>query len=78
MEYDHEVLMPLLSIVYNGFTPTLFVAKPLDVGLPKLGVFGALIWIKEVPMELFKIELLFYKQIAMPNETFNLLNWWVE
>jgi hypothetical protein len=50
----------------------------LDVGLPKLGVFGALIWIKEVPMELFKIELLFYKQIAMPNETFNLLNWWVE
>jgi hypothetical protein len=23
MEYDHEVLMPLLLIVYNGFTPNL-------------------------------------------------------
>jgi len=43
MEYDHEDLMPLLSIVYNGFTPTLFVVKPLDVGLPKLGVFGDLV-----------------------------------
>jgi hypothetical protein len=41
-----------------------------------LGVFGALIWIEEVPMELFRVELLFYKQIAMPNEAFNPLNWW--
>ncbi len=59
MEYDHEVLMPLLAIVYKGFTPTLFVAKPLDVGLPNWVVFGALVWIKEVPMELLRIELLF-------------------
>ncbi len=43
MEYDHEVLMPLLAIVYKGFTPTLFVAKPLDVGLPNWVVFGALV-----------------------------------
>lgn len=39
MEYDHEVLMPLLSIVYNGFTPTFFVAKPLYVGFKKIGWF---------------------------------------
>ncbi len=55
-----------------------FVAKPLDIDLPKLGVFGALVWIKEVPMELIRIELLFYKQIAMPDEASNPLSWWVE
>jgi hypothetical protein len=31
----------------------------LDVGLPNWVVFGALVWIKEVPMELLRIELLF-------------------
>jgi hypothetical protein len=50
----------------------------LDIDLPKLGVFGALVWIKEVPMELIRIELLFYKQIAMPDEASNPLSWWVE
>jgi hypothetical protein len=27
MEYDHEVLIPLLLIVYNNLTPTPFIAN---------------------------------------------------
>jgi hypothetical protein len=42
-----------------------------------LGVFGGLVSIEEVAMGLHKIEL-FYKQIIVPNEAFNPLNWWVK
>jgi hypothetical protein len=53
-----------------------FVDKPLDGGSLKLGIFGALVWIEEVAMELLRVELLFYKKIVVPNEAFNPLNWW--
>jgi hypothetical protein len=46
--------------------------------LPKLGVFGFLVSMKKASMGLFWAELLFYKQTTMTNESFNLLNWWVE
>jgi hypothetical protein len=42
-------------------TPTPFVVEPLDVGLPKLGIFGTLTSIEEVTMELLRIELSFYR-----------------
>ncbi len=38
---------PLLLIVYNSLTPTPFVVEALDVGLPKLGIFGTLTSIKK-------------------------------
>jgi hypothetical protein len=66
---------PLLLIVYNSLTPTPFVVKSLDVGLPKLGIFGTLTSIEKTTMGLQRIELSFYRWIAMPNEVFN---WWTQ
>jgi hypothetical protein len=42
-------------------TPTPFVVEPLDVGLPKLGIFGTLTSIEKAAMRLLKIELSFYR-----------------
>jgi hypothetical protein len=41
IEYDCEILMPILLIVYNKLAPTPFNIEFLNVVLPKLGVFGS-------------------------------------
>jgi hypothetical protein len=43
-----------------------------------LGIFGTLTSIEKAAMRLLKIELSFYRWIAMPNEVFNLFNWWIK
>ncbi len=70
--------VPLLLIVYNSLTPTPFVGESLDVGLPKLAIFGTLASLEEVTIGLLRIELSFYRWTAMPNEVFNPFNWWTK
>ncbi len=70
--------MTMLVTIYNTLTPTPLNVEPLNFVLPKLGVFGFLVSMKKASMGLFWAELLFYKQTTMTNESFNLLNWWVE
>ncbi len=59
-KYNCEVLMSLLLIAYNSLTSNPVAAKPLDIGLLELGVFGALASTKKTTMELLKVELLFF------------------
>lgn len=68
----------MLLTIYNRLTPTPLNVEPLNLVLPKLGVLGFFVSMKEAGMGLFWVELLFYKQTTMTNEIFNLLNWWVE
>jgi hypothetical protein len=53
--------VPLLLIVYNSLTPTPFVGESLDVGLPKMAIFGTLASLEEVTIGLLRIELSFYR-----------------
>jgi hypothetical protein len=41
-KYDNEILIPLLVIIYNRFTPTPYNVEPLDVVFLELGVFSSL------------------------------------
>lgn len=76
-KYHCEVLILILLTIYNKLTSTPFIVEPLHV-LPKLGVFGSLTSRKKATMGLLKDESSLYRQITMPSETFNLLNWWAE
>lgn len=58
-KHDCEILIPLLVIIYNRLTPTLYNVEYLDVVFLELGVFSSLISMKEVAMAYLKLNFRF-------------------
>lgn len=54
IEYDYEVLMSILLIVYKKLSSTAIIVQPIDVVVIELGAFGPLDSIEESTFELFK------------------------
>jgi hypothetical protein len=61
IQYDYQVLLPLLLIVYNWLTPTPRQLKLQAIFLLALGVFGSLASREETTMGLLKIELTIFQ-----------------
>ncbi len=62
-KYDREILIPLLVIIYNRFTPTPYNVEPLDVVFLELSVFSSLISMKEVAMAYLKLNYHFINKL---------------
>jgi hypothetical protein len=77
--YDHEVIMPLLMIVYNNLTPNIVVIIKLVV-IVALGlcVLGCLVSFEKIVVVFLRIELPVFKRTPMPMVPFNPLIWWKE
>jgi hypothetical protein len=70
--------MLILLIIYNNLILTFVNVEPTRFVTLELGVFGALVSIEEVALGLFKVELSFFRKIAMLTTTFNPFTWWAK
>jgi hypothetical protein len=70
--------MLLLLIVFNNLILTSVNVEPTRFVTLELGVFGALVFIEEVALGLFKVELSLFRKTAMPTTTFNPFTWWAK
>jgi len=59
VDYDQEILMPLLSIVYHALTPNLIIV--VISTLVELGVFKSFAFIEKTTMEFIIFKLLLLK-----------------
>ncbi len=62
-KYDCEILISLLVIIYNRFTPTPYNVEPLDAVFLELGVFSSLTLMKEVAMAYLKLNYHFINKL---------------
>jgi hypothetical protein len=76
--YDRKILMPPLLIVDHALTPNSTSITSIAFIVVELGVFGSLAFAKEVVMGFIKIELSFFKRIAMLIDHFNPFIWWAK
>jgi hypothetical protein len=67
--------MPPLLIVYHALTPN---STSIAFTIVELSVFGSLAFAKKVAMGIIKVELSFFKRIAILIDPFNPFIWWVE
>jgi hypothetical protein len=63
--YDQEILMPLLLIVYHALTPNLAIVTFVVSIVVELGVVGFLASIKEAAMGFIRVELSLFRRIAV-------------
>jgi hypothetical protein len=76
--YDHEVIMPLLLIVYNNLTPNIvFIIKLVAIVALGLCVFGCLASFEKIVVGFLKVEMYLFKRTPMPMVLFNPLIWWI-
>jgi hypothetical protein len=75
---DYEIPMLLLLIVYNNLTPTSVDVELVGFVTLELGVFGTLASIREATLGLLKVELSFFRKIAMHIIVFNPFTWWAK
>jgi hypothetical protein len=68
---DHEILMPLMLVVYNILTPTFVNVKLARTIMLKIGVFGALASTKKDTSKFLRIELSFFQNSTMLANAFN-------
>ncbi len=78
VEYDHEILLLMLLIVYNNLTLTSIHVEPTWSITLELGVFGALASIEEATLGFLKAEMSLFKKTIMFTTVFNPFTWWVE
>jgi hypothetical protein len=67
--------MPPLLIVYHALTPN---STSIASTIVELSVFGSLAFAKKAAMGIIKVELSFFKRIAILIDPFNPFIWWVE
>jgi hypothetical protein len=67
--------MPPLLIVYHALTPN---STSIASTIVELSVFGSLAFAKKIAMGIIKVELSFFKRIAILIDPFNPFIWWVE
>ncbi len=73
-----EIFMLMLLIVYNNLTPTSIDVELVGFVTLELDVFGTLASTKEATLGLLKVELSFFRKIAMHTRTFNPFTWWAK
>jgi hypothetical protein len=74
--YDQEILMPLLLIVYHALTPNLATVTFVVSIMVELDVVGFLVSIKETAMGLIKTKLSLFKRIAVLIDPLSPFTWW--
>ncbi len=65
VDYDQKTLMPFVLIVYHALTPNSTIVTSVVSTTVEPGVFGAFASTKEVAMGLIRVELSFFKRIAV-------------
>jgi hypothetical protein len=78
VECECEILMLLLLIVYNNLTLTSANVELAWSVTLELGVFEPLASTKEVTLGLLKVELSFFRKIAMHITAFSPFTWWAK
>ncbi len=76
VNFDREILMPLLLTSYHALTPNLAIVTSVASTVIELGVFGSLAFTKEVAMGPITIELSLFRRTAMPIDLFSPFIWW--
>jgi len=70
--------MLFLFIIYQALTPNSTSITFVASIVVKLNVFGSLVSTKEIAMGFIRVELLFFKRIAMPIDPFNPFTRWAK
>jgi hypothetical protein len=78
VNFDREILMPLLLTIYHALTPNSAIVTSVASTVVELGVFGSLAFTKKVAMGLITIELLLFRRTAMPIDLFSPFIWWAK
>jgi hypothetical protein len=78
IDYDCEIFLPLLLIVYNLLTTTSIIVNLATSIMFERDVFGNSTFLKETVLGLFKVEFSFFRKIVMPIDAFNPFIWWAK
>jgi hypothetical protein len=78
INYDREILISLLLIVYHASTPNSTTVKTITFAVIGLSVFGSLASTEEVVMGFIKAELSPFKKTAMPINILSSFAWWAK
>jgi hypothetical protein len=76
INYDCEIFLSLLLIVYNILITTLVIVNLATFIVFELGVFGNLVFLKEITLGLLKAEFSFFRKIVVPIDAFSPFIWW--
>jgi hypothetical protein len=78
IDYDCEIFLSLLLIVYNLLTTTFIIVYLATSIMFELGVFGNPTFPKETALGLLKVEFSFFRRIVVPIDAFNSFIWWAK
>jgi len=78
IDYDCEIFLPLLLIVYNILATTFLIVNLVTSTMFELGVFENLTFPKESALGLLKAEFSLLKKIVVPIDAFSPLIWWAK
>jgi hypothetical protein len=78
IEYDCEIFLQLLLIVYNIPTTTFVIVNLTTSIVFELGVFGNLAFPKETALGIFKTQFSLLRRIIVPIDGFSPFIWWAK
>jgi hypothetical protein len=78
VDYDREILMPLLLTIYHTLTPNLSIVTFVASIVIEVGVFKSLASIEELAMGLIRTELSFFRRTILLIDTFSPFAWWAK
>jgi hypothetical protein len=78
IDYDCEIFLPLLLIVYNILTTTFAIVNLATSIVFELGVFGNLAFPKEIALGFFKAKFSLFRIIVVPTYAYSPFIWWAK
>jgi hypothetical protein len=78
IDYDCEIFLPLLLIVYNILTTTSVIVNQSTSIVFELGVFGNLAFPKEIALGLLKTNFSLFRKIVVPTYAYSPFIWWAK
>jgi hypothetical protein len=78
IDYDCEIFLPLLLIVYNILTITFIIVNITKSIVFELSVFGNLTFLKEIALGLLKAKFSLFRRIVVLTNVFSRFIWWAK